>query len=134
VQVRRPRRSVAGRTDVAEQVAAAQAHPFAQAVGVAIEVGVVVGKPPSRVELIDGEPAGHAGKELHEPAVVDCEDLRSPGRRDVDRLVPMTAPPVGEGVAQCGRGHALHRHRELARREQRVTFANHIDIGSLQPG
>jgi hypothetical protein len=112
--MRRVRRRVAGRADIADQVASLQLHAFAQPVGVAVEMGVVVGEARLGIELVDRQAAGNAGEELDELAVVGGEDPRAARRRDVDGLVAMPGPAVVERVAQVRRGDALDRDGQPA--------------------
>ena len=80
-------RRVAGRADVADDVARRDALALAQARRVALQVGVVVAERSVGIELVDGDPARLAVEQLGDGAVLDRDDRRVPRRQDVDRFV-----------------------------------------------
>ena len=60
MQMRRLRGRVAGGSHISDHVAALHCHAFREAIGVVVQVGVVVAINSLAVELIDGDAAGFA--------------------------------------------------------------------------
>lgn len=91
---------------------------FLQAVGVAVEVGVVVGEFLARVELVDGDAAAALAEEQAGDATVfHRQHRRADGRHDVDGVVAArtVGAGVGVGVGELVGGDALHRQRQAPR-------------------
>ena len=94
--------------DVAEDLPAVEPIPLLEAVGIAVEVGVVIGVLLAGVELVDGQAAGLAVEQLGDGAVLDGDHRRVPRRQDVDRLV----------LALAAAGVVIRAH-QLVRRDSR---------------
>ena len=108
------RRGVSTGADVAEQIATAQRHAFAQAVGVALEMGVVVGVSAGRIELVNRHTTAHAPEKLDKLAVIDSENFGPARRGNVDGLVTIPQPPSRESGLKVARLDAVHRQRQPA--------------------
>ena len=106
MQMRRIPGRIAGRSDIPDHVSAAQQLSFNQAVGVAIEMRVVVDHLFGRIRFVDRDSAGLAGEELANFAVDRRQHRRAAGRHDVERPVHVTGACIGEVVFQFFDVHA----------------------------
>jgi formamidopyrimidine-DNA glycosylase len=123
VKVRRIGRRIPGGADVAEDRALYHCIALAQAVGIRIQMCVVVDALLSGVELIDRQSSRAAVVKLTDRAV-DCGDHRRPARReDVDgSMQPPPAPTLDERVAQVGRDDSSDRNCEQRPRHDHDSF------------
>src|SRR5262249_57851293 len=87
MEVRRRLCGVAGSAYETNGLAPVHDVPFLQAVGIPLEVRVIVGVLVARIELIDGVAARLAEEQLRDHAVLDGDHRRIPRREDVERLV-----------------------------------------------
>ena len=118
MQMRRIRRRVACRADVADHVALRDRQAFLHAVGIPLQVRVVITEAPGRIELVDRESARPAVKELGDLAVFDGMHRRVARSQDVDRLVrPIAAARLGEAALECLDRFTVDRHAETAARD-----------------
>src|SRR5688500_7454709 len=95
---------IARSSDVTENLAPADLVPLPEAVGITVEMGVVIRELLPGVELIDGQAARLAVEKFGDGAILHGEH-RGPGwRQDIDRFVlALTASGVGVGPDQLFR-------------------------------
>jgi len=123
MQVRRIRRGVAGRANIAQNVAFMNRLSVTDSWCVAIQVGVVVAVGLRRIELVDGVAAKTAVEQLDDCAVADCQDRRTARRHDVDRLMRTT---MGTALVESVMWHisAL----KVRKRQTQVSGREHCEI------
>ena len=120
MKVRRGRGRVAGRADIAEDVAATEGQPLADAGRVTVEMRVVVAALAGQVVFIERDPARAADEELAHGAVNRGEDRRAARRQDVDGVVQVPGAAFVEGALELGCVHALHGDERAATSGQRI--------------
>ena len=106
-----------------------------QAVGVALEVGVVVAEVRRGVELVDGCTAGLAEEEPGDRAVLDRPHRSIARGQDVDGFVTSRATPlVRELAGQLARGHAFYGDEQVAILESGGTRGHRAhDVPRVRP-
>jgi len=115
VQMRRAWRRVARRPDIADDVALRNRLAIVQAVGVPLEVGVVVRELVRRIELIDRVAAGLADEELGDCPIAHGVDGRVARRENVHRFVRPVAATLGESALPRVDIAAVDRHAQILR-------------------
>src|SRR5437660_1782083 len=115
MQMRRVVTRIAGDSHCADRVAALQHHALSQTLRVVVEVRVVVGKLLGRVELVYGEPASNAAKELDYATVPGSDDLRASRSRNVQRFVQVASASLVVRISQVLLGDAHHRDSQTIR-------------------
>src|SRR5204863_3261092 len=83
-----------------------------QALGVALEMRVVVAEPTRRVELVNRVAALFADEQLGDRSGLDCMNRRVPGRQNIDRFVRAIAAPLREAAFDGVDVHAVDREPE----------------------
>src|SRR5687768_3175160 len=96
MEMRRVRRRIPGRTDIADRVTLRDAHALPDAPPECIEMGVVVDEALLRPRDVEAQPAPRARVDLGEGTFIRGEHRRSSRREDVDRIVLAAAAPVRE--------------------------------------
>jgi hypothetical protein len=120
MQVRRIRAGIAAGTDGADHLAAPQRLAFGEAIGIAVEVRVVVDPGRCRVEFVDRQAAAFAGEEFRHAAIAGGEHRRAARRHDVDRIVHAAfAARIGVGIDELSGAHARNRQQQTGRTDDR---------------
>jgi len=117
MQVRGIGAGVAGAADVADHFTALDHLFFGQAIGIALQMRVVVTPAPTGLELVDRQAAAFAVEQFFHRAVGHRQDRRTGIGHDVDGIVHAAfAACIGERIAQLGGQDALHRQQQTGRR------------------
>ncbi len=105
--------SIAGRTDVSNNLSARNRHSFAQILGIAIQMRVVVTVATGAIELVNRIAAGPAQKQLADRAVVDRINRRTERLYDVDRFVTMSKVQLVEAIAKIRHSVSRYGRRDV---------------------
>ena len=89
MELRCVRRRIAGSTDIPNNVAARDRHPFVQPGCILTQVRIVEAVGPGAVEFVNRDSSLDAQEEFSNRAVRHRENRRAARPHDVDRLVPM---------------------------------------------
>src|ERR1700738_2023930 len=117
MQMRRVVTRIARGSHCADRIAALQHHALSQTLRIVVEMRVVVGKLLARVELVYGEPASNAAKELDYATVPGGDDLRASRSRNVQRFVRAASASLVVRVPQVLVGDGHYRDSQTRRRE-----------------
>jgi len=114
MQVRGLRAGIAGAAHITDHLAALDHLLFGQAIGIALQVRVVVAPASAGLELVDGQPTALAVEQLLHRAVGHGQHRRTGIGHDVDCIVHAAlAACIGEGVAQLRGQYPLHRQQQI---------------------
>jgi len=117
VQMRSLGTGVAGAADIAEDVSALDHLLLRQAIGVALQMRVVVAPASAGLELVDRQATALAFEQFFHRAIGHCQHRRTGIGHDVDGIVHAAfAARIGERVAQLGGQDALYRQQQTRRR------------------
>jgi len=117
VQVRGLGAGVTGAAHVTDHLSALDHLLLRQAIGVALQMRVVVAPAPAGLELVDRQATALAVEQLLHHAISHREYRRTCVGHDVDGIVHAAfAACIGERIAQLGGQDALHRQQQTGRR------------------
>ena len=107
---------IAAGPHIADDFTAGELLALAEAVGVVIQVGVVIGELVVDIELVDGESPALAVEQFFHPAGGYRQHRCAQRRRNIDGLMAAALTPgVGKLIVQSVHCHAHHRHRQQRR-------------------
>ena len=92
VQVRSRFWGIARSPDIPDHLALVNGLAFAKAIGVALEMGVVVAEIRGGVELVDSDASGFTVKQPRDRSALNGLDRRISRRKDVERLMAPRRP------------------------------------------
>jgi len=117
MQVRGLSAGVAGTAHVTDHLPAPDHLLLRQAIGVALQMRVVVAPAATGLELVDRQATALAVEQFFHRAIGHCQHRRTGGGHDVDGIVHAAfAARIGERVAQLGGQDALYRQQQTGRR------------------
>jgi len=117
MQVRGLGAGVTGAAHVTDHLSALDHLLLRQAIGVALQMRVVVAPAPAGLELVNRQAAALAVEQFFNRSIGHRQHRRTGIGHDVDGIVHATlAARIGERVAQLGGQDALYRQQQTRRR------------------